>query len=584
MSGENKILQHYKKVAQPLPEVNNTWPLYDAGLENLGKDGAPVEMPMPEIRDDQLLARVDTVGLCFSDIKLITQGNTHPRISGRDLQNDPVIPGHEAALTVVKVGSKLVDRYKVGERYLIQADVFYKGQSMAFGYVLPGALQQYTVIGPEILDGDEGSYLIPLREEDGYAEVALSEPWACVVAAYRITWRETMKPGGTALFAVTGEDDAKYSLEGAFSPEGKPGKVVVIGPECATRAGLVQDLGELATVADSGQSLEQLSKTYTGGKGFDDVVFFGTPSPEMVEEAVKVMAVRAVMAFLAETPLGRDVAIDIGRVHYDGHIYTGAKTKSVAEAYKKHRSAKLLPGGKALMVGAGGPMGQMHTQMAAEDPNGPSVVVATELNQERMEELNIRFGPAAQERGAMLMALNPRQLTPEEYEERLKEATGGELFDDVVVMAPSAAVVEDSARRLKDGGILNIFAGVPRGTIGKLDLSQVYLAGHRWIGSSGSSLADLGYTLKRIQQRTLRTDRSVAAIAGLNAAREGLYAVQDGSFPGKIVVWPQLPELPLIPLPELEKHLPNVAARLSPDGYWTKEAEDELLSSQLVQD
>ena len=65
-------------------------------------------------------------------------------------------------------------------------------------------------------------------------------------------------------------------------------------------------------------------------------------------------------------------------------------------------------------------MGQMHTQMAAEDPNGPSVVVATELNQERMEELNIRFGPAAQERGAMLMALNPRQLTPEEYEEKLK--------------------------------------------------------------------------------------------------------------------------------------------------------------------
>ena len=197
--------------------------------------------------------------------------------------------------------------------------------------------------------------------------------------------------------------------------------------------------------------------------------------------------------------------------------------------------------------------------------------------------MNIRFGPAAQKR-AMLKALYPRPLTPEEYEEKLKEATGGELFDDVVVMAPSAAVVEDSARRLKDGGILNIFAGVPRGTIGKLDLSQVYLAGHRWIGSSGSSLADLGYTLKRIQQRTLRTDRSVAAIAGLNAAREGLYAVQDGSFPGKIVVWPQLPELPLIPLPELEKHLPNVAARLSPDGYWTKEAEDELLSSQLVQD
>ena len=584
MSGENKILKEYRAAAYPLPEVNLSWPLYDAGLENLGKDGSPVELPMPEIRADQLLVRVDSVGLCFSDITLITQGNTHPRISGRDLQSDPVVPGHEASLTVVKVGSGLEDRYKVGERYLIQADVFYKGQSMAFGYVLPGALQQYTVIGPEILDGDEGSYIIPLREEDGYAEVALSEPWACVVAAYRITWRETLKPGGVALFVVAGEDEAEYTLDGAFSPEGRPQHVVILGPECAARKKLIQDLGGLAVAADLGQSLEQLSQTYTSGKGFDDIVFFGTPSPEMVEGAVKVMGLRAVMAILAETPLERDVAIDIGRVHYDGHIYTGANTKSVFEAYRKQRAAKLMPGGKALMVGAGGPMGQMHTQMAAEDPEGPSVVVATELNQERMEELNLRFGPAAKERGAALTALNPRQLAPEEYEAKLREATGGELFDDVVVMAPSAAVVEDSARRLKDGGILNIFAGVPRGTIGRLDLSKVYLAGHRWIGSSGSSLADLGYTLERIQQRTLRTDRSVAAIAGLNAAREGLYAVQDGSFPGKIVVWPQFPELPLIPLPELEKHLPSVAARLSPDGYWTKAAEDELLASQLVQD
>ena len=140
MSGENKILKEYRAAAYPLPEVNLSWPLYDAGLENLGKDGSPVELPMPEIRADQLLVRVDSVGLCFSDIKLITQGNTHPRISGRDLQSDPVVPGHEASLTVVKVGSGLEDRYKVGERYLIQADVFYKGQSMAFGYVLPGAL------------------------------------------------------------------------------------------------------------------------------------------------------------------------------------------------------------------------------------------------------------------------------------------------------------------------------------------------------------------------------------------------------------------------------------------------------------
>src|SRR5690554_396254 len=102
MSGE-KILANYKKAAHTLPDVNLSWPLYDKGLDNIGKDGAPVAMPLPEIEDDQLLVRVDSVGLCFSDIKLITQGNKHPRIFGRDLQTDPVIPGHEASMTVVKV-------------------------------------------------------------------------------------------------------------------------------------------------------------------------------------------------------------------------------------------------------------------------------------------------------------------------------------------------------------------------------------------------------------------------------------------------------------------------------------------------
>jgi hypothetical protein len=52
-------------------------------------------------------------------------------------------------------------------------------------------------------------------------------------------------------------------------------------------------------------------------------------------------------------------------------------------------------------------------------------------------------------------------------------------------------------------------------------------------------------------------------------------------FPGKIVIWPQLVDLPLIPLPRLAEHLPNVAEKLTPSGMWTKEAEEELLRSQL---
>ena len=583
VTGANKTLLEYKQAASPIPDVNLSWPLYAAGLENIGKAGAPVGLPMPKIRDDQLLVRVDAVGLCFSDIKLITQGSSHPRIYGRDLQKEPAIPGHEATMTVVGVGRELADQYKVGERYLVQADVFYQGKSMAFGYVLPGALQQYTVIGPEILQGDEGSYLLPLGEKDGYAEVALAEPWACVVASYRITRREALLPGGTALLVITDNAQGPYTLGGAFSPEGRPQQVVVLGPAGPSRQTLLEELGELAMVVNSAQSLGELSQSFTAARGFDDIIFLGTPSPEMVEDAVGVLAVRGVMAILADLAMGRDVLIDIGRIHYDGHIYTGARTKSVAQAYQANRMVELKPGGNAWIIGAGGPMGQMHTQMAAEDPDGPALIVATENSLQRMEELEVRFGPRAKKRGATLLAYNPPQHGPEGLDEEMKDATGGEPFDDIVVMAPSAAVVEDSVRWLGHNGLLNIFAGVPRGTMVRLNLSKVYMEGQRWVGSSGSSLADLRFTLEKIQTRTLQTDSTVAAIAGLNAAKEGLQAVQDGSFPGKVVVWPQLPSLPLIPLPELAKYLPSVAAKLSKEGYWTKEAEDELLSSQLAQ-
>lgn len=79
--GENMVLSDYKNAVHSPSGVNMSWPLYGQGLENLGKKGRPVELTLPQIRDDQLLVRVDSVGLCFSDIKLITQGNQHPVFS-----------------------------------------------------------------------------------------------------------------------------------------------------------------------------------------------------------------------------------------------------------------------------------------------------------------------------------------------------------------------------------------------------------------------------------------------------------------------------------------------------------------------
>ena len=99
----------------------------------------------------------------------------------------------------------------------------------------------------------------------------------------------------------------------------------------------------------------------------------------------------------------------------------------------------------------------------------------------------------------------------------------------------------------------------------------------RFVGSSGSKIADLQRVLDKVRSGHLTTRRSVAAISGMAGAKDGLRAVAEGRFPGKVVVFPQIPDLGLVPLPELREVLPNVYARLEDGRYWTNEAEEELL-------
>jgi hypothetical protein len=80
----------------------------------------------------------------------------------------------------------------------------------------------------------------------------------------------------------------------------------------------------------------------------------------------------------------------------------------------------------------------------------------------------------------------------------------------------------------------------------------------------------------------LNTNLSVAAIGGLNAAREGLEGVNAGRFPGKTVIYTQIPDLPLMSLEDIRANVPEVADKLGPAGEWTKEAEAALFEWHLA--
>ncbi|MFQ6097166.1 MAG: alcohol dehydrogenase catalytic domain-containing protein, partial [Armatimonadota bacterium] len=535
-------LEAYKAATAPIPDDQWAWQLFGAGMENFGIDGKPARIPVAEPGPAQLLLRVDACGLCFSDVKIINLGGQHPRLLGRDLREDPVIPGHEAALTVVKVGTGLESDFRVGERFIVQADIRYKGEGVAFGYALPGALQQYVLVGDEVLRGDDGCYLLPVKPTTGHAEAGLAEPWACVERSYRVVYRDSMKEAGAALFlgARRGTPDP-VKMSRSIKPESCPNTIIIDKSLSAkTRRFIVRqaeaseaDVQQVATT-----DFATLAAKHTDGRGFDDVVVIGCPEPSVVEAAAKALAPDGIINIAATEPLSGPVQVDVGRIHYDGLQFVGTTANDVAKGYKRLRGAELRQGGRAWFIGAGGPMGQMHVLRAAEMQDGPSLIVGTDIDPDRLAAVHERYAPIAEARGARLVCLNPAEMGREAFEAALQEACDGHGFDDICILAPVPALMADAMSWAGDNCIVNIFAGVAKGTMANLDLNPVVQRGVRFVGTSGSQIEDLQYTLGKAESGRLSTNASVAAVGGIEAAYEGLEGVRSGRFLGKVVIYP----------------------------------------------
>lgn len=576
-----KNIEKFEAVSHSIPPTSRAWRIYGQGMENFGDNKQPTELPVPEPKDDELLVRNDAIGLCFSDTKIIKFGSNHPRIKGRDLKKDPVIPGHEVALTVVKVGKNRQKDYKAGERYIIQADVRYKGTTPSYGYVLPGGLSQYGIIGREVLDGDDGSYLIPLHSQTlGYSELALVEPWGCVVAAYRIAHRRGIRDGGTLLIAGNGKDKKEWDFTALFR-ENTPARTILLDAGKGTQKGVRDALGEGEIEVARGLTVKQLLERHTGGSGFDDIIILGDAPDQLIEQAGDSLSKNGILNYMVSSPQKQVVSIDTGKVHYDVIAFIGGTGTDVNEPYTANPDYSIR-GGSVLMIGAGGPMGQMHIKLAMEQKDAPKTIIATDIDDQRVETLKDKFESLAQEKGIAFHILNPNNFAdPSQFRSRVLELNNGDLFEYVVCLAAIPPVIEDAATYLGDGAVLNIFAGVSKGTIVKLDLKEVATKSVRFVGSSGSSLDDMELTLRKLERGELDTNSSVAGISGMNDVWKGIDSVRTGSFAGKIIIYPHIRDLDLVTLKELKQRFPNIAPLLARGDGWTREAEEAFLEEAL---
>ncbi|MEZ4646876.1 MAG: zinc-binding dehydrogenase [Chloroflexota bacterium] len=565
----------YRAANGAVPERAWAWNMYGAGLENMGRNGRPEQLPIPQPGDNQLLVRIDSVGMCFSDVKIIKQGGSHPKLYNRDLTQEPTRLGHEVTLTVIEVGKELRDQYHHGQRLAVQPDIYQNGKSTAYGYTVPGGLIQYHLIGPEVLETDAGACLLPLEGEMGYAESSLLEPWGCVVASYTQRRRLEPKPGGIMWIVGQPGDTREYTFSAGLDA---PATIVLTDVPPSVKALVVQTQATILErdglqVSDYAALKEEL----TGGVGFDDTVALAPQSATAVSAIARCIARRGTLNLVGQTPLDGAADADVGRLHYDYIAFVGNQGPDIAASYGEARNrCELRPNGAAVFVGAGGPMGQMHVQRAIELPDGPKLIIATEINDERLAAIDRQFGPLAKENGRELLVFNPNGADESLYDFVMR-ATDQLGADDVVVCVPVASLMAEAATLMKDDGMLVLFAGVPNGTMAPLNLSAVYLNNAQYTGTSGLTIADQAAVMARALDGSLSPERSVAAIGGMETAQEAMAAVMAGKYPGKIVIFPQIHNLPLLGLDELPEKLAPVGAKLGPGNVWTDEAEATLI-------
>ena len=155
------------------------------------------ELPVPEIGPGELLVKVESSGICGSDV-----------MEWYRIQRAPMVLGHEVAGTIVKAGSG-VDRFKEGDNMIVTHHV----PCNSCHYCLsghhtvcdtlrettfePGGFSEYLRV--PAINVDRGVFTMP----DGlsFDEASFAEPLACV---YRGQRRANIQPGQSVIVLGSG--------------------------------------------------------------------------------------------------------------------------------------------------------------------------------------------------------------------------------------------------------------------------------------------------------------------------------------------------------------------------------------------
>ena len=363
-----------------------------------GKEDLRLEsFELPEIKDDEILAKVISDSICMSSYKAAEQGEDHKRVPN-DVKDHPVIIGHEFCGEIVKVGEKWANEFKPGEKFAIQPNLNYKGTMWSPGYSFEyiGGDATYIVIPSQVME------IGCLLHYDGdfFYGASLSEPLSCVAGTFKAMYHTVngvythemgiREKGKMAILAGVGPMGLA-SIDYILHTDRRPSLLVVtdidqsrldraariLTVEEAARMGVELHYVNTGAVENPVDTLMKLS----GDTGYDDVIVFA-PVPPVVEQADAILGRDGCLNFFAG-PARKDffAKLNFYNVHYAStHVVgtSGGNTEDMKECLRMIGEGKLTPA--ALVTHIGGIDAVIDTTLNLPRIPGGKKLIYTHIN------------------------------------------------------------------------------------------------------------------------------------------------------------------------------------------------------------
>ncbi len=241
----------------------------------------------------------------------------------------------------------------------------------------------------------------------------------------------------------------------------------------------------------------------------------------------------------------------------------------------------IVEGGSVAVLAGAGPMGLGMLDYLLHGPRKPARLVVTDIDQARLDRAESIITPEdAAANGVELTYVNTAARNPVED---LLALSGGNGYDDVFVLAPVVAVVEQGDALLARGGCLNFFAGPTSPDFAaQFNFYNVHYTGTHVVGTSGGSTDDMRNALELMASGSIDPSMMITHVGGLSAAAETTLHLPD--IPGgKKVLYTHI-DLPLTAIADfadkgkqypLFAELDEICRRNK--GLWNLEAERVIL-------